>query len=110
MDILWVVFAMCMQLCICVFVNNSYVPFLTLAPGCVARPVMFSRKHGVSPRGSQELKICPSSGEMAWSMCGQSSLASAALAASPFSLGSSNTQAHVREYRCRAMLDGLHAS
>lgn len=61
-----------------------YVPLLTLPPVWLGCSAVVTKKQGRSR--SLGLKI--SSGEMAWSMCGQSSLASAALAASPFSLES----------------------
>ncbi len=88
----------CVCVCVCQAIasHSGYIPFFTRVPVFVDRLPTFSRKHGVSPRGSLGLKIWPSSGEMAWSMWGQSSLASAALSASPFTLGSSSTQAHVR--------------
>lgn len=102
----WTVFIYCVMhliyICSCACVcqttasRRDNIPFLTRVPVFVDRLPTFSRKHGVSPRDSLGLKSWPSSGEMAWSMWGQSSLASAALAASPFTLGSSNTQAHVK--------------
>lgn len=61
-----------------------YVPLLTLPPVWLGRSAVVTRKQGRSL--SLGLKI--SSGDMAWSIWGQSSLARAALAASPFSLES----------------------
>lgn len=63
----------------------AYVPFLTLPPVWLARSFPeVSRKQGLSR--STGLKT--SSGDTAWSMWGQSSLARAALDGSPFTLKS----------------------
>lgn len=70
----------------------QYVPLLTRPPVWLGRSAVVTRKQGLSR--SPGLKI--SSGEMAWSMWGQSSLARAAFAASPFSLESKQEEESMR--------------
>lgn len=73
------------------FQDPSYIPFLIPPSGGQGYSPVDKRKQGpYLSRVPERVKGRPSSGVIAWSMWGQSSFASAALATSPFSFESSN--------------------